>query len=189
MDRNDNTIIIDQTPLNLPENPDDLIAAIKGVKVGLNKANKAGTFELRRSGMLNNTMKFLGAIVNEILKSCYNTNGTNAAPNLNLHVPDKKVLILMYEHVQVAIQEANVKGVFETLEESGDLCDHLLTLSNLVNGIVSMIENAELNAKKQQKPDLKSDLISSNSSNNSNHFGKKQITDSKTDQSNLVQTA
>lgn len=142
-----NEMSIDQI-LNLPPDPDNIILAYNGIKQALNKANSRGVFDLKQAGTLSRGMTIILSAITEIRKSCYQDDKDEKQPQ-QLHIPsDKKTLRLTMESIKVAINDANIKGTYETIDDSAELCACLMIIEGIINGLVSILENEERNKKK-----------------------------------------
>lgn len=153
MATNDNTkMVIDDVPLNLPEDKEELYQAVKGIKEGLNKANANGVLDLRRAFMLGRAMKLLAAIISDVSKSCYSGSKDK---KFDVNLPNKIVLKTVVDNVTSAIQDANLRGTYSTVDESEQLCECLMIITDLINGIIALMEKAEQNKKTEKINELK----------------------------------
>jgi hypothetical protein len=132
-DTNDHTQT--NSTLNLPPNKDTLLNSLTIIKNGLNTANKSKLIDLKTSVLLRNTMKNLNEIVNTVIKVYYKDNKLVQSPE-QISTLNPQVIEDMLKLLVLTIENAQLNGVYDTIEESGLLYDSLLVIGNLLTSVL-----------------------------------------------------
>lgn len=124
--------------LELPGNKDHLIIVCNKIKQGLDKANSKGVFNMSRAKLVKSQLLLLDNLINEIIKTFY----VNAEEQTKLlAIPsDKSVLKNMVEILGNAIDDACLKGAYNTVDESSELHDCIVVIMSLVNIVLHSLD-------------------------------------------------
>lgn len=142
--------------LNIPIRKQDLINSLGIIKNGINKANNAKMFDLTSARAMRDILRNLTDIINNVIKACYHKDERLSHPMCSIDIPEKNMLETIVKNITFALDAAQHNGVFETIDESGDILDALEIIGSLIQ---SMIKCIDLQKESQL---LQQDIIKNN---------------------------
>lgn len=161
---------IDNFKFSVPKNKKDIYDAFDIIKGALNKANKIG-IDLQTAASLRNVLVNLNTIINCITLVSYKTDKQQNIPSLDkIEFPSIEELNDMWRLLSTTLEQAQLKGIYDSLDDSGMLFDCLMIIGNMIGSLVVYIKHKDqqLRAILESRNEInKSDTEESVSSNNS----------------------
>lgn len=137
---NENTMTI---PITIPKNKEELWTSIQSLNQSLNKANKVGILDLEKAAYMRNVIQVLTQIIEVIVRTCYsNENITTISQQLSQIIfPEPEKIKNMWENLTEVLNLAQVKGAYDSIEESGMIFDSLKIIGMMLGSICAFTLN------------------------------------------------